>query len=66
MVYEVVKNMSEVAMRTSDELMRIANKMQDEKDLTYASEALGCIGNMINQMRLDLIPTRIIRAIEKQ
>lgn len=62
-VIEAIESMAQVAMRAADNLARIANKMRDEKDLAYAGDAVNCVSNMMLQMKLELIPMRIIRLL---
>ena len=47
------------------ELEFIAKNMRSREDLTYASEAIGIIVNLPQQLRVDLLVTRPIRELQK-
>ena len=49
----------------SDEMYRIAVRMREHKDLTYAAEAINCVSNAFANCRLDLLITRPIRELTK-
>ena len=50
--------------QTADALDRIAARMRDKNDITYAAEALSEMLNTLQNARLDLLVTRPIRAFQ--
>lgn len=51
--------------QSADDLDRIAARMREQKDLTYAAEATSCLLNALQNCRMDLLVTRPIRAIDR-
>ena len=49
----------------STDCERIAKKMRETKDLSYAGEILNLVFNLLMNLRLDLMVTRPIRSLEK-
>jgi len=52
--------------QTADALDRIAERMRDRKDLSYAAEAVSEMLNTLQNSRIDLLVTRPIRAFENE
>jgi len=63
---EVIDNMAKRLTEISEELRRIATRMRERSDITYAGEAMNTISNMTNQLRLDLLITRPLRELLKE
>jgi len=49
---------------TAESLVRIAAKMRERGDISYASEALSEMLNALQSSRIDLLVTRPIRALQ--
>jgi len=60
---EVIDNMVKSMTDYAKELTRISTRLRETKDITYASEAVTTVSNMMNQLRLDLLVTRPIREL---
>ena len=60
---QVIDTAAERFRQTADELNRLASRMRERNDLTYSSEAMMAILNVLQNCRLDLLVTRPIRAL---
>lgn len=49
---------------TAGDMRRIAKRMRETKDLTYAGEAISVVAAVVGQCRLDLFVVRPLRAFE--
>ncbi len=58
---KVIDSMVETLIRTSNDLEKTAVRMREKNDITYASEAIQSISNLMNQLRLDLLISRPLR-----
>lgn len=63
---QVIREIGARLRATADNMDEIANAMDNAKDLTYASEAVNAITNLLFSCRLDLLVTRPIRAYQKK
>lgn len=61
----VILDMADTLNRYSRELKAIARKMETDGDISRASEALTCITNCVQNLRLDLLVTRPIREFDR-
>lgn len=62
---EVIEKIAERLADYSRDLARLAKKMRENNDLTFASEAVQIITNSMNAFRLDLLVTRPLREMER-
>jgi len=60
---QVIDTAAERFRQTADELNRLASRMREKNDLTYAAEAMTTIMNAVQNCRMDLLVTRPIRAL---
>ena len=60
---QVIDTAAERFRQTAEELNRLASRMRERNDLTYASEAMMAIINTMQNCRMDLLVTRPIRAL---
>lgn len=63
---QVIREIGARLRAKADEMDEIANSMDTTKDLTYASEAINAISNLIFNCRLDLLVTRPIREYKRK
>ena len=63
---EVIDKAATRFRETAAALDRIASRMRERVDLTYATEALSEIINAIQTSRVDLLVTRPIRALQSE
>ena len=49
----------------ADQLKRVAAKMRETGDISYAAEAMNAIPNCVQNLRLDLLVMRPLREFEK-
>lgn len=66
-VEPTAQTISDAAKRfrhTAYALERVAEKMRERQDLSYAAEAISEILNALQNSRIDLMVTRPIRALE--
>ena len=62
---EAIHNMAQILSDYSMQVSRIATKMEETKDISYAGEALNCVANCISNLRIDLLATRPVRAYDR-
>ena len=62
---ELIREMAVTLKSYADQFERTATRMQETGDLSYAGEIAGGVANLIQNLRLDLIVTRPIRAYQK-
>jgi hypothetical protein len=63
---EVMMEMAGRMRDYADNMERVAQKMEEREDLTYASEAIGVIQNLFLNLRIDLLVTRPMREYERK
>jgi tRNA(Ser,Leu) C12 N-acetylase TAN1 len=61
---EAMENAANRMRQSADELDRLAARMQERGDLSYASVGINVIVNCLSNCRLDLFVTRPIRALQ--
>lgn len=62
---ETIDAAAKMFRQTADALDRIAEKMRDRKDLSYAAEAVSEMLYTLQNSRIDLLVTRPIRAFRE-
>ena len=63
LVAQAIEQISTTLNDYADELKYLASQMREKNDLEYGSEALNAVKNCFGNLRLDLIQTRTMRAI---
>lgn len=63
---EVIEKMADLMRENAIYLDRIAAKMRDRQDISYAAEAIGIVTNSMNNLRLDLLITRPLREFQRE
>lgn len=63
---EIIENIARTLRERANEFERLAGKMREKNDLTYAAEAMSEISNLIPSLRIDLLVTRPLREFERQ
>ncbi len=63
---QIIDDMADNLIRASDDLKRLVLKMRENKDLTYAAEAINTITNCMQNLRLDLLVTRPLREYQQR
>jgi len=61
----LIKTMSKTLNGYATKFDRVAKRMEETGDLTYAAEVAGDVANLIQNLRLDLLVTRPLRAYER-
>jgi hypothetical protein len=59
---EAIEAAADRLARTAADVRRIAQRMRDSGDLTYAGEAASAVAQVVGQCRLDLFVIRPLRA----
>ena len=60
---QLVRESAKTMHRYADDMDRCADKMEERDDLEYLGEAMLCVTNMLNNLRLDLFVSRPVREI---
>ena len=63
---QLIRDMSATLHRYAVQFEDVAERMEKSRDLSYASEIAGGVANLIQNLRLDLLVTRPIRAYERE
>lgn len=63
---DLIKDMAKTLRSYADSFENTAARMEKTGDLTYAGEIAGGVANLIQNLRLDLIVTRPIRAYKRE
>lgn len=63
---EVIEKMANLMRENAIDLERIAAKMRDRQDISYAAEAINIVTNSMNNLRLDLLITRPLREFKRE
>lgn len=58
---EAIMDMAKTLNHCALEMKRIADKMVEYEDITYASQAATAVSNCVSNLRLDLLVTRPLR-----
>jgi len=61
---KIIESMARILSEYSKEMESIAEKMRSKNDISYASEAIQSVTNMVNNLRLDLLITRPLREFQ--
>ena len=62
----IICHAAEILRGFADDLDRQADHLSATQDFTYAAEAAQTIGNIMQNLRIDLLVTRPIREYERQ
>lgn len=63
---EIIREIARKFNNYATELVRIADRMDQHNDISYAGEAINCVINCLSNCRLDLLATRPIRALQSE
>lgn len=63
---KAIKKMALELRRYADDFDRTAIRMQESGDITYAAEVASAVAGLIQNLRIDLLITRPIRAMENE
>jgi len=61
-----IKTMTKTMREYADSFDRLAKRMEESGDLSYAGEVAGGVANLIQNLRLDLLVTRPLREYERE
>lgn len=62
---ETIEDMARKMRQYALDVERVAARMRETGDITYASEVMQSITNMNTNLRLDLLITKPIRALQR-
>lgn len=63
---ETTRDISSTLRKYADEIDRIADRMEQDNDLSCASSVLNAISNCFGNLRLDLLAVRPLREYERE
>ena len=63
---QTVTDMANTMRQFAEELDRIAERMNESRDISHAGEAANCVTNCFLNLRLDLLVVRPMRAYEQE
>lgn len=63
---EAIHDMAETFKRYGKEMEKIAERMIETGDITYASQAATAVSNCMQNLRIDLIVTRPLREFMRE